>query len=145
MLWVINNLLLNHVELPHVFDIAVHLVNLVGWIVKVFFWYTFWVGGEVDKAGIDWTSLQGSLICIRAVLLRDDSSLGGQTDGMTTDVCQLIHCRDINLLPVIIWLHNYSRGDQIIFMSRALSRSCHELAPALLSPLVTRCGLIMGN
>ena len=33
--WVVDNLLLDHVELPHVLDLAVHLVNLVSWIVKV--------------------------------------------------------------------------------------------------------------
>ena len=61
---------------------------------------------------------------------------GRRTDSRTA-VCQLIHCRDINLLPVITWLHNYSGGDQIIFMSRVLSRSCHALVLALLS----RCWL----
>ena len=30
----IDNLLLDHVELPYLFDLAVHLVKLVGWVVK---------------------------------------------------------------------------------------------------------------
>ena len=30
----INKLLLDHAELPHVLDLAFHLVNLVGWMIK---------------------------------------------------------------------------------------------------------------
>ena len=33
-LGVVDNLLLDHVELPNVLDLAVHLVNLVGWMGK---------------------------------------------------------------------------------------------------------------
>ena len=33
-LWVVDNLLLDRVEQPYVLDLVVHLVNLVGWMVK---------------------------------------------------------------------------------------------------------------
>ena len=34
MLWVVDNLLLDHAGLPYVLDLVVHLVNLVGCLVK---------------------------------------------------------------------------------------------------------------
>ena len=41
MLRVVDNLLLDHVELPHVLDLTVHLVNLVRWMVKEDHYKTF--------------------------------------------------------------------------------------------------------
>ena len=36
MLWVVDNLLTEHVELPHVLDLAVHLVQLTTWMDSTF-------------------------------------------------------------------------------------------------------------
>ena len=53
-LWVVDKLLLNHIELPCVLDLIVHLVNLVGWMV---------IGDHSKTFFYNWNFFTGTLLC----------------------------------------------------------------------------------
>lgn len=47
-------------RIPRKFGTFAHFSQNLCQFTLIFYWYTIWVGGEVDIGGIDWTSFQGS-------------------------------------------------------------------------------------